>query len=167
VARAGRELDNRILAGGASQAASDDREEEAQMRGRAKAIKALAVVAMIISSLSVPAHAQIGQNGGAYRGPPVVEHPKIDEKAYKAALDRIPKPTKKYDLAAAGRGKAGVVGEHPGLAVELGDVDHIRPDGATQNREIVGLVADRQCGGFGAGLTSIVRSPMRVAPNRL
>lgn len=67
------------------------------MRGRAKAIKALAVVAMIISSLSVPAHAQIGQNGGAYRGPPVVEHPKIDEKAYKAALDRIPTPKKPYD----------------------------------------------------------------------
>ena len=46
-------------------------------------------------------------------------------------------------LAAAGRGEAGVVGEHPGLAVELGDVDDIGPDGAAQNREIVGLVADR------------------------
>ena len=54
-------------------------------------------------------------------------------------------------LAAAGGGEAGVVGEHPGLAVELGDVDHVGPDGAAQNREIVGLVADRQCCGFGAG----------------
>ncbi len=33
-------------------------------------------------------------------------------------------------LAAAGGGEAGVVGEHPGLGVELGDVDDIRPNGA-------------------------------------
>ena len=52
-------------------------------------------------------------------------------------------------LAAAGGGEAGVVGEHPGLGVELGDVDDIGPDGAAQNREIVGLVADRQSCGFG------------------
>ena len=30
-------------------------------------------------------------------------------------------------LAAAGRGEAGIVGEHPGLPVELGDVDDIGP----------------------------------------
>ena len=47
-------------------------------------------------------------------------------------------------LAAAGRGEAGVVGEHPGLGVELGDVDHIGPNRAAQDREIVGLVADRK-----------------------
>ena len=46
-------------------------------------------------------------------------------------------------LAAAGRGEAGVVGEHPGLGVELGDVDHIGPNRAAQDREIIGLVADR------------------------
>ncbi len=46
-------------------------------------------------------------------------------------------------LAAAGGGEAGIVGEHSGLGVELGDVDDIGPDGAAQNREIVGLVADR------------------------
>jgi len=67
------------------------------MSGRSKAIIMLAVAAAIGSSLTAPAYAQIGQNGGAYRGPPVVEHPKIDEKAYKAALDRIPEPSKKYD----------------------------------------------------------------------
>ena len=33
-------------------------------------------------------------------------------------------------LAASGRGEAGVVGEHSGLGVELGDVDDVRPDGA-------------------------------------
>jgi hypothetical protein len=67
------------------------------MMGRAKAIKTLAVAVTIISSLIVPADAQIGQKGGGYRGPPTEDHPKIDEKAYKAALDRIPEPSKKYD----------------------------------------------------------------------
>ncbi len=54
-------------------------------------------------------------------------------------------------LAAAGRGEAGIVGEHPGLGVELGDVDDVRPDGAAHNREIVGLVANGQRGGLGGG----------------
>lgn len=67
------------------------------MMGRAKAITTLAVAATIISSLVVPASAQLGQKGGGYRGPPAENHPKIDEKAYKAALDRIPEPSKKYD----------------------------------------------------------------------
>ena len=33
-------------------------------------------------------------------------------------------------LAAAGGGEAGVIGEHPGLGVEFGDVDDIWPNGA-------------------------------------
>ncbi|MBR0935748.1 hypothetical protein JQ586_20460 [Bradyrhizobium jicamae] len=67
------------------------------MIGCRKATRTLAAAATIMSLLIAPVHAQIGQNGGAYRGPPVVERPKIDEKAYKAALDRIPDPNKKYD----------------------------------------------------------------------
>ena len=55
-------------------------------------------------------------------------------------------------LAAAGGGKAGVVGEHPGLGVELADIDDVRPDGAAQNREIVVLVADGERCGFGGGV---------------
>src|SRR6184192_1780458 len=35
--------------------------------------------------------------------------------------------------------------------VELGDIDDVGPDRAPQNREIVGLVADRQRCDFGAG----------------
>ena len=62
-------------------------------------------------------------------------------------------------LAAAGRGEAGVVGEHAGLGVELGDVDDIGPDRAAQYREIVGLVADRQRCGFVAGFCVHRRSP--------
>ncbi len=54
-------------------------------------------------------------------------------------------------LAAAGGGKTGVIGEHSGLGVELGDVDHVRPNGAAQNGEVVVLVADRQRCGFGVG----------------
>ena len=54
-------------------------------------------------------------------------------------------------LAAAGGGEAGVVGEHPGLAVELGDVDDIRPHRAAQDREIIGLVTDREGSCLGAG----------------
>jgi hypothetical protein len=34
---------------------------------------------------------------GGYAGPPVENHPKVDEKAYKAALERIPTPDQKYD----------------------------------------------------------------------
>jgi hypothetical protein len=54
-------------------------------------------------------------------------------------------------LAAAGRGEAGIVGEHPGLGVKLGDVDDVRPDGAAHNREIVSLVANGQRGGLACG----------------
>src|SRR6516164_9239639 len=50
-------------------------------------------------------------------------------------------------LTARGRGEAGVVGEHARLGIELGNVDHIGPNGATQNREVVSFVADRErCG---------------------
>ena len=67
------------------------------MIGPTKVIKTL-VAAAIISLLTLPAHSQgLGKKGGGYRGPPTEEHPKIDEKAYKAALDRIPEPTQKYD----------------------------------------------------------------------
>ncbi len=71
------------------------------MIGRTKAIKTRVGVAMIISALSLsaysPAYSQgYGKKGGG-SGPPVENHPKVDEKAYKAALDRIPVPDKKYD----------------------------------------------------------------------
>jgi hypothetical protein len=68
------------------------------MIGMTKAITLLLVVAAVISSLVLPAHSQgLGQKGGGYRGPPVDDHPKPDDKAYKAALDRIPPPKEKYD----------------------------------------------------------------------
>jgi hypothetical protein len=63
------------------------------MSGAAKAIKIPIVVAAIVSLLTLPAYAQgLSKKGG--RGAPAESHPKIDEKAYKAALDRIPTPNR-------------------------------------------------------------------------
>jgi hypothetical protein len=67
--------------------------------GRAKAIRTLATAAIVVSSLTVPAYPQgFGKRGGGPgSGYPVENHPKVDEKAYKAALERIPTPDQKYD----------------------------------------------------------------------
>ncbi len=69
-------------------------------------------------------------------------------------------------LAGAGRGEAGVVGEHAGLGVELADVDHLGPDGAVVDREAVFLVADRKLGllGVGAGLRVHLANPRTRRP---
>jgi hypothetical protein len=67
------------------------------MSSGAKAIKVPIVVAAIISLIAVPAYSQgMGKKGGR-GGPPTESHPKVDEKAYKAALDRIPTPKQGYD----------------------------------------------------------------------
>jgi hypothetical protein len=63
-----------------------------------KAIATLIVVAALASSPAFPAYSEgLSQMGRGYAGPPAENHPKIDEKAYKSALDRIPAPDKKYD----------------------------------------------------------------------
>jgi hypothetical protein len=67
---------------------------------RRRAIRILIIVAAAISWLAIPAHSQsvegMGKKGG--REPyPEEKKPKVDEKAYKSALERIPEPTKKYD----------------------------------------------------------------------
>jgi hypothetical protein len=67
------------------------------MNSGTRAIKTLIVAATVISSLAAPAYSDPFSKGGRASGPPVEEHPKVDEKAYKAALDRIPEPDKKYD----------------------------------------------------------------------
>jgi hypothetical protein len=54
-------------------------------------------VAVAALLLAPAASAQgLGKKGGKH-GPPAEDHPKVDEKAYKAALDRIPTPKKGYD----------------------------------------------------------------------
>jgi hypothetical protein len=68
------------------------------MIGRTKAIKTLMATVTVLSCLILPAYPQgLGKKGGGYAGPPVDTHPKVDEKAYKAALDHIPAPKEKYD----------------------------------------------------------------------
>jgi hypothetical protein len=73
-------------------------DEEGSMIGGTKAIKGLVVAVAIISSLTLPAYSQhFNKGSGGRSGPPVDNRPKVDEKAYKAALERIPEPDKKYD----------------------------------------------------------------------
>ncbi|WP_407155459.1 hypothetical protein [Bradyrhizobium sp. STM 3557] len=60
----------------------------------------LAVAAMVVL-VAAPAQAQMGGAGGRHhQGAEKGSEPKkpqVDEKAYKAALDRIPEPKQKYD----------------------------------------------------------------------
>jgi hypothetical protein len=61
-------------------------------------MKALMIAAATLALMAMPAHAQMGgkrnQGGGK---PPEQVTKKVDEKAYKAALERIPDPKEKYD----------------------------------------------------------------------
>jgi hypothetical protein len=66
------------------------------MSGKAKAFKIPIVVAAIMSLLTLPAYAQMGKKG-SHAAPSTEDRPKVDEKAYKAALDRIPTPKQGYD----------------------------------------------------------------------
>jgi hypothetical protein len=59
---------------------------------------AVAVAVAVLALIAVPAHAQMGgkrpHDGGTKAEP---KKPQIDDKAYKAALERIPEPKEKYD----------------------------------------------------------------------
>ena len=62
------------------------------------AVRLLAVSVACFALMAMPAHAQMGghKRGGddSKKAEPVK---KVDEKAYKAALERIPEPKEKYD----------------------------------------------------------------------
>lgn len=66
------------------------------MADRTKAIKLTIVVAAIISSLTLPAYSQSSRKG-SHAAPSTETKQPVDEKAYKAALDRIPTPKQAYD----------------------------------------------------------------------
>ena len=66
------------------------------MSGGTKAIKAAIVVAAIVSSLTLPAYSQQSLKG-SHAAPSTETRQPVDEKAYKAALDRIPAPKQPYD----------------------------------------------------------------------
>jgi hypothetical protein len=62
-------------------------------------MKTLTVAAVILALVAMPAHAQMG--GKRQRGDDDKKtdqkKPKVDDAAYKAALERIPEPKEKYD----------------------------------------------------------------------
>jgi len=65
------------------------------MTGRSKAIGFPIVLAAIMSLLTLPAYAQSFKKGAP--GAAAEGRPRVDEKAYKDALDRIPTPKQGYD----------------------------------------------------------------------
>jgi len=65
---------------------------------RRRALRILVTAAAAMSASAFAASAQgLGRSKGNSGPPPAEDHPKVDEKAYKAALDRIPVPDAKYD----------------------------------------------------------------------
>ncbi|WP_249780299.1 hypothetical protein [Bradyrhizobium sp. dw_411] len=66
------------------------------MAGGMQTTKAVICVAAIMSSLTFPAYSQ-GLKKGSHAAPTAETRQPIDEKAYKAALDRIPTPKQSYD----------------------------------------------------------------------
>jgi hypothetical protein len=66
-----------------------------EWRKRAGAMKTFTIATVILSLLTVPAYAQAKRPHTEEKKAP--EKPKVDENAYKAALERIPEPKEKYD----------------------------------------------------------------------
>ena len=66
------------------------------MAGRLKAAGITLTAAAALLILVPAAHAQMGKKG-SHAAPSTDTKPRVDEKAYKAALERIPEPKEKYD----------------------------------------------------------------------
>lgn len=66
-----------------------------RLRGREMDMKSFTVAAVILALIVTPTLAQGRRGGGG--DSKTEQKPKVDEKAYKAALDRIPEPKEKYD----------------------------------------------------------------------
>jgi hypothetical protein len=66
------------------------------MAGGIQTTKVAIAVAAIISLLTLPAYSQSFKKG-VTPSPSGESKPKVDEKAYNAALDRIPTPKQPYD----------------------------------------------------------------------
>lgn len=60
-------------------------------------MKPLMMMAAIFALIMVPAHAQMGGRRHQSNDKTEQKKPQIDEKAYKAALERIPDSKEKYD----------------------------------------------------------------------
>jgi hypothetical protein len=70
-------------------------------------MRIIAAAILVLALMMAPASAQMGggkrNHGGDDKN--TASKPKVDEKAYKAALDRIPEPKEKYDPWGAARPK--------------------------------------------------------------
>ena len=75
-----------------------DMEARDGLLGEETAMKAFTIAAVALALLAAPAHAQLNSkrhaNDAQKKSDP---RPKVDEKAYKAALEKIPEPKEKYD----------------------------------------------------------------------
>jgi hypothetical protein len=60
-------------------------------------IKTFMMAAAMLALIAMPAHAQAGRHGRSDADAKTDPPKQIDEKAYNAALDRIPEPKAKYD----------------------------------------------------------------------
>jgi hypothetical protein len=62
-------------------------------------MKTFTLAAVILALIAMPAHAQMGgkRNRGDDDKKTDQKKPKVDDAAYKAALERIPDPKEKYD----------------------------------------------------------------------
>jgi hypothetical protein len=60
-------------------------------------MKTFAVAAVMLALIAMPAQAQMGGKRHNTEEKKTDQPKKIDEKAYKAALERIPEPKEKYD----------------------------------------------------------------------
>jgi hypothetical protein len=65
------------------------------MAGRFESVGMAAVGTATLLLLAPAAHAQMKK--GSHAAPTYENKPRVDDKAYKAALDRIPTPKKPYD----------------------------------------------------------------------
>jgi hypothetical protein len=63
---------------------------------RTQAMRTFTIAAVVLAVLAVPVHAQ-GRRPHAEDKKADQKKPQVDEKAYKAALERIPEPKEKYD----------------------------------------------------------------------
>lgn len=60
-------------------------------------MRTFTVAAVILALVAMPAHAQMGGKRPHGEKPTDQKKTKVDDAAYKAALERIPEPKEKYD----------------------------------------------------------------------
>jgi hypothetical protein len=61
-----------------------------------RAMRSFTIAAVVMALLATPVHAQGRRHQGEEKKTDQ-KKPQVDEKAYKAALERIPEPKEKYD----------------------------------------------------------------------